>query len=53
MPDQNGGLTDEEARAFHSYFLLGFIGLAHTRDPMVSGKWVRGSCVWRTRWTSR
>lgn len=26
MAENNGGLTDEEARAFHSYFLLGFIG---------------------------
>ena len=26
MPENNGTMTDEEARAFHGYFLLGFIG---------------------------
>jgi len=25
MADNTGGLTDEEARAFHRYFILGFI----------------------------
>lgn len=25
MADNSGGLSDEEARAFHSYFTLGFI----------------------------